>query len=372
MSSTTTMPAEAAVHAPDDLVEYYFEQAWSDGLPVVPPTPAKIGAVVDALGGDPDYPEAVIPPRRGTLTREVLAINMVLAGCKPEYAPVVRAAVLALCTKQWNLNGVQATTHMAAPLLVVNGPVRNAIGMNAGHNVFGSGNRANATIGRAIRLILLTVGGGTPGDLDKSTLGHPGKYTYCIAENEELSPWAPYHVEHGYAPGDSTVFVIAAEPPHSVVNHVANDAQGVLDSIVSAMSTYAHNNAVAGGSCAVVIGPEHAATIAASGWSRLDVRSYLWMNAGNTWDEISFGDRYAGGGKVYNKALPKWYKREPGARIPIVEKPDDIHLFVAGGAAGRFSAFIPGWGRMTSPVLRKIDGAAPPAGAVCVDGTCAL
>ena len=360
----------AAVEA--DLVEYYFEQGWSDGLPVVPPTQRKIEAVVDALGGDPQFAEAVIPPRGGTLTREVLAINMVMAGCKPEYAPVVRAAVLALCTKQFNLNGVQATTHMAAPLLVVNGPVRNAIGMNSGHNVFGSGNRANATIGRAIRLVLLTAGGATPGDLDKSTLGHPGKYTYCIAENEELSPWAPYHVEQGMAPDESAVFVIAAEPPHSVVNHVANDAQGVLDSIVSAMSTYAHNNAVAGGSCAVVICPEHAATIAASGWTRLDVRSYLWMNAGNTWGEISFHDRYAGGGKVYNKALPKWYKRETDARIPVVPSPADIHLFVAGGAAGRFSAFIPGWGRMTSPVLRKIDGTAVPAGAVCVDGTCAL
>ncbi len=197
----TIAPEHRAPPVPADLVEYYFEQAWSDGLPVVPPTPAKIDAVVEALGGDPSFAEAVIPPRRGTLTREVLAINMVMAGCKPEYAPVVRAAMLALCTKQWNLNGVQATTHMAAPLLIVNGPIRNTIGMNAGHNCFGSGNRANATIGRAIRLILLTVGGATPGDLDKSTLGHPGKYTYCIAENEELSPWAPYHVEHGYRAG---------------------------------------------------------------------------------------------------------------------------------------------------------------------------
>src|ERR1700738_1170565 len=175
MSSTMVHGAETAARTPVDVVEYYFDQAWSDGLPVVPPTQAKIDAVVEALGGDPEFPEAVIPPRRGTLTREVLAINMVMAGCKPEYAPVVRAAMLALCTKQWNLNGVQATTHMAAPLLVVNGPVRNEIGMNAGHNVFGSGNRANATIGRAIRLILLTVGGATPGDLDKSTPGHPGK-----------------------------------------------------------------------------------------------------------------------------------------------------------------------------------------------------
>ena len=167
-----------------DPIEWYTEQPWSDGLPIVPPTPEKVAAAVAALGGEPDFAEAVVPPRRGTLTREVLAINLVMAGGKAEYAPVVRAAMLALCSKPFNLNGVQATTHMAAPLLVVNGPIRERIGMNAGHNVFGPGNRANATIGRAIRLILLTVGGGTPGDLDKSTLGHPGKYTYCIAENE--------------------------------------------------------------------------------------------------------------------------------------------------------------------------------------------
>ena len=206
-----------------DLIEHYFEQGWTDGLPVVPPTPQLVAAMVAALGGDPDHLEARIPPRWGNLTREVLAINLVLAGCRPEYAPVTRAALLALTSSHFNLHGVQATTHMAAPLVVVNGPVRKEIGLNAGANVFGSGCRANATIGRAIRLVLLNVGGAWPGDLDKSTLGHPGKYTFCIAENEEASPWAPYHVEHGYAPGDSTVFCIAAEGPHSVTNHVAND-----------------------------------------------------------------------------------------------------------------------------------------------------
>ena len=351
-----------------DLIEYYFEQGWTDGLPVVPPTPESVAAMVDALGGEPDHLEARIPPRWGNLTREVLAINLVLAGCRPEYAPVVRAAVLALTSSPFNLHGVQATTHMAAPLVVVNGPIRREIGLNAGPNVFGSGFRANATIGRAIRLVLLNVGGGWPGDLDKSTLGHPGKYTFCIAENEEASPWAPYHVEHGYRPEDSTVFCIAAEGPHSVTNHVANDPQGILDSIASAMSTIAHNNAVSSGSCAVVIGPEHAATIAAKRWTRQDVRRYLWSATANTFDDISFGGRY---GKIYNRNLPRWYKREPGARIPIVPSANDIHLFVAGGEAGRFSAFLPGWGHMTSPVLRAIDGRLPATGE-CVDGTCAL
>src|SRR5215468_4430946 len=355
-----------------DLIEWYFAQGWTDGLPVVPPTRARVDEFVEALGGDPDFVECKVPPRRGSLSREVLAINMVMAGCKPEYAPVVRAAMLALTADAFNLNGVQATTHMAAPLLIVNGPVAREIGMNGDCNAFGSGNRANATIGRALRLVLLNVGGAWPGELDKSTLGHPGKYTYCVTENEGVSPWAPYHVEKGFDPEDSTVFVLAAEPPHSVTNHVANDPEGILDSIASAMSTIANNNAVSSGHCAVIIGPEHARTIAGKGWSRHDVRSYLHMNAYNLFRELAFDHRY---GRIYNRNLPRWYKREPESRIPIVPSPDHIHLFVVGGSAGRFSAFIPGWGHMSSPVLRSIEavggqgaGKAP----ICVDGTCYL
>ncbi len=214
MAQLAAKPEQNMMRVPagTDLTEWYFEQGWTDGLPVVPPTRALVEAFVDALGGDPHFVECKVPPRHGNLTREVLAINMVMAGCRPAYAPVVRAAILALTAKAFNLNGVQATTHMAAPLLVVNGPVAREIGMNGDCNAFGSGNRANATIGRALRLVLLNVGGAWPGDLDKSTLGHPGKYTYCVAENEAASPWAPYHVEKGFGPEDSTVFVLAAEP----------------------------------------------------------------------------------------------------------------------------------------------------------------
>lgn len=352
-----------------DLIELYYERGYSDGFPLVPPTPGKIGAVLDALGGEPARLIARVPPRWGSLTREILAINMVMAGCRPEYAPVVEAAMRALCEARFNLNGVQATTHMASPLLVVNGPIRKAIGMNAGCNVFGSGNRANATIGRALRLVLLNVGGGWPGLLDKSTLGHPGKYTYCIAENEEASPFAPYHVEKGYGAGDSTVFVLAAEPPHSITNHFANDAEGILDSVCSAMSTICNNNAVSAGHCAVILGPEHATTVAKSGWKRHDIRHYLWAHSGNRWGDLYGNGRY---GKVYNRNLPVWYKRDPDARTPIVPSPDNIHLFIAGGEAGRFSAFIPGWGHMSSPVLLGVGGATPATGTDCIDGACAV
>src|SRR2546423_3375886 len=362
---------ETALQVPrgTDLVEWYFAEGWTEGLPVVPPTREAVAAMGAALGGNPDLVECKIPPRHGSLTREVLAINLVMAGCKPEYAPVVRAALLALTQPAFNLNGVQATTHMAAPLLVVNGPIAQAIGMNAGANSFGSGNRANATIGRAIRLVLLNVGGGWPGELDKATLGHPGKYTYCVAENAVESPWAPYHVEKGFTAEDSTVFVIAAEPPHSVTNHVANDSEGILDSIYSAMSTSANNNAVSSGHCAVVIGPEHAKTIAGKGWTRHDVRNYLHMNAWNLFGKLAFDHRYS---RVYNRNLPRWNKRELESRIPIAPSPDHIHLFVIGGAAGRFSAFIPGWGHMSSPVLRNIEDGASNRAPICVDGTCYL
>ena len=353
----------------EDLIEWYFEQGLTDGLPVVPPSPEKVSATVMALGGNSEYLEARIPPRSGNLTREVLAVNVVMAGCLPDYAPVVRAALLAMCAPHFNLNGVQATTHVAAPLVVVNGPVRQAIGINTGCGLFGPGNRANATIGRAIRLALLNVGGAVPGSVDKSTLAHPGKYSFCVGENEEASPWVPYHVEKGYRAQDSTVFCLAAEAPHSVTNHLSDDAEGILDSVASAMSTIAHNNAVSSGSCAVVIGPEHAETIAGKDWTRSDVRQYLWEHTTNTYDDISFGGRY---GKIYNRNLPSWYRREPGARIPIVPTPDDIHLFVAGGTAGRFSAFLPGWGHMTAPVLRAVDGKNVPDRHDCSDGTCHL
>ncbi len=370
IESTAGTDTKSFVDSDTDLIEYYFTQGMTDGLPVVPPTPQKVADMVEALDGDPDFIECRIPPRWGELTREVLAINMVMAGCLPAYAPVVRAALLALADNHFNLNGVQATTHVACPLLVVNGPIRKTIDMNAGHNLFGSGNRANATIGRAIRLVLLNVGGAWPGELDKSTFGHPGKYTYCIAENEEASPWAPYHVEKGYGPEDSTVMLIAAEAPHSVTNHVADDPEGILDSLVSCMSTFAHNNAVSAGHCTVIIGPEHARTISKHSWSRHDVKSYLWYQASNRFEDIAFHHRY---GKVYNRNLPKWYSRNDKDPIPIVPSIDNIHLFCAGGEAGRFSLFLPGWGHMTSPVLRALDGSPPASGEVtCVDGMCYL
>lgn len=349
--TVTQVSLSATPEIADDIIEKYFEMGWTDGLPVVPPTKEKINLFVAALGGDRAFLECKVPPRWGGLTREILAINMIMAGCKPEYAPVVRAAMLALTDRPFNLNGVQATTHMASPLIMVNGPIAREISMNGAANAFGSGNRANATIGRAIRLIMLNVGGGRAPDLDKCTLGNPAKYSYCVCENETESPFAPYHVEKGYSSDQSTVFVLAAEAPHSVTDHQCNDPEGILDTICSAMSTIASNTSVLSGHCAVILGLEHAKTVAKFGWTRNDIKNYLFMYSGNLFASHSRSHKY---GKVYNRNLPQWYKREPDSRIPIVESPDRIHLFVIGGGAGRFSAFIPGWGHMSTPVLRAI------------------
>lgn len=371
MSDTQTLDLDSGggPGAEEDLIELYYERGWTDGLPVVPPTRDKVDAMVAALGGGPEVLECKIPPRWGGLTREVLAINCVMAGCKPEYAPIVRAAMLALTDRRFNLNGVQATTHMASPLVIVNGPLAREVGMNGGANAFGSGNRANATIGRAIRLIMLNVGGGHAPDLDKCTLGNPAKYSYAICEQEEASPFAPYHVEQGYAAESSTVFALAAEAPHSVSDHQCNDPEGILDTICSAMSTIASNTSVLSGHCALALGLEHARTIAKHGWTRHDIKSYLFMHSGNAFSAHSRDHRY---GKVYNRNLPKWYKRGPDDWIPIVENPERIHLFVVGGDAGRFSAFIPGWGHMSTPVIRPVlDSDAGTAGD-CADGLCKL
>jgi len=378
MPDTPEISHLAATNLPTDMTEidgldpqeWYSARGFTDGLPVVPPTLESIEVFVDAMGGNPDYEECRIPPRWGVLNRRVLAINIIMSGCRPEYAPVVRAALRAMSETHFNLNAIQATTHVVAPLTIVNGPIRHAIDMNSGHGAFGPGNRANATIGRAIRLVLLNVGGAQPGLLDKSTQGTPAKYTFCVAENEEDSPWAPYHVERGYQESDSTVFVIGAESNHNINSPLPNDPAGILDDVISTMTTVGHNNARASGHCTVVLSPEHAQAIAAHGWTRHDVRCYLQMYATNKFGALAHDHRY---GQVYNRHLPRWYRRNLDSDIPIVPSPDNIHLFVVGGTAGRFSSFIPGWGHYNNPVLRAIDGALPTGrGPVCVDGTCYL
>jgi len=235
-------------------IEEYYRRGWTDGLPVVPPTETSVRAMLEAARLTPDQEIGRVPTRRRTLTAEKIAINAVMAGCLPAYMPVVVAAVEALCDPLFSVHGPSASTSGQAVLLIVNGPVARGLGIHGGENCFGPGPRANATIGRAIRLILMNGLGATPGVLDRSVFGHPGKFTYCIAENEAESPWPPLHVERGCPAGRSAVTVLAAGAPHQVANATARTPEEILSTVADTMSV-AGRLSLSGQEFCIVIGP---------------------------------------------------------------------------------------------------------------------
>src|SRR5437764_3928127 len=260
---------------PSEAIEFYYQQGWSDGLPVVPPTPARVREFLEYAGNLPDDILGMIPARNRVITAEKVAINAVMAGCLPNYMPVIVAALEAMCQEQFNLHGISATTGGTAPLLIVNGPAVQLLNINSGVNCFGPGVRANATIGRAIRLILMNVAGSIPGVLDKACLGHPGKFSYCIAEDEEGSPWEPLSVARGMPADVSAVTVFAGEAPHYVNSHLGVTAERLADGIVNTMMGTIYR----GGKWVLVVCPEHAAVITGAGWSRAQLRQELFDRA---------------------------------------------------------------------------------------------
>ncbi|MBI3629636.1 MAG: hypothetical protein HY217_08690, partial [Candidatus Rokubacteria bacterium] len=257
----------------------YQDRGWTDGLPIVPPTEEAVAEFLRWSGRDARDVVAVIPPRQGEATVERLAINAVMAGCRPEYFPVVVAAVEAMADPAFNLDSIQATTHPVAPLLVVNGPIAAEIGLNSGYSAFGQGAQANVTIGRAVRLVLMNVGGGLPGAGDRATQGSPAKIAYCVAENEAASPWEPLHVEAGFPADASTVTLIGCEGPHNIQDHYSHSAAGILATIAGAMGQAGSNNVLHAGWPLLSLGPEHAATIAREGYGKRQVKAYLFEHA---------------------------------------------------------------------------------------------
>ena len=309
-----------------------------------------------ASGRSRDELVAEMPPNLGRATVERIAINAVMAGCRPEYLPVVLAAVEAVCDDRFCLLGVSGTTDAVAPLVIVNGPIRRALDINSGAGVFGPGWRANATIGRAVRLCWINIGGALPGVISMSTFGGPGRYTYCIGENEEASPWEPLHVEHGFAPGDSTVAVLAAEAPQIVADTRSRSAADLLTTIVRSVEVVAHHKATGLGDTALVFSPEHVTTLAADGWSKARVREFLWDRLRKPVRDLLPGRD--GGEGLSDEALAAFPE---GARsdaiVPKFQAPESLKLLVAGGPAGRFTAIVPGWPFRNAPsrmVFRKI------------------
>jgi hypothetical protein len=335
-------------------VEAWFARGVTDGLPVVPPTRELVDGMLAATTRDRDELVALIPPNYGRGTVAKLALNAVLAGCRPEYFPVVLAVVEAACDPAFNLHGQSGTTNAASPLIVVNGPVRARLGVNSAAGVFGPGWRANATIGRALRLVMQNLGGTRAGEISMSTLGHPGRYTYCIGEHEEVSPWPPLHVERGFGAAESTVTLFSGEGPSMINDHLSRSAPQLVASLGwSAAGVWNHKTFPLYGHTLWVIGPEHARTIAEDGWSKEDVRRSLHETVRRRARELVPGPD----GGESSRLRESVEARDPEALIPKFPSPEEILIVVAGGTAGRFSAIVPGWmgGETGSrPVTRRI------------------
>ncbi len=314
---------------PEAVLEAFLAREWCDGLPIVPPTEARVAAMLGGRDGRRSL--GAVPPLWRQATLEVLAVNAVMAGCRPEYFPVVIAAVEAMLDPAFNLYGVQATTHPVAPLVIVNGPYARRIGLHGGSGCFGPGWRANATIGRAVRLILMNVGGAWPGRHDMATQGSPAKFSYCIAEHEEASPWGPFRT------GD-TVTVYGGEAPHNVNDHASTTAAGILTTVAHTAATLGSNVGwyFAQSQWLVVLGPEHAATIAADGLSRADVQRFVYEHARLPLRTLRLGGMWG------MQDWPAWMQamRDDEARPPRVPSPEDVLVVVAGGP-GKHSSVIP-------------------------------
>jgi hypothetical protein len=339
-----------------DDFEAWFDRGVTDGLPVVPPSRTRVDAMLAATTRPRDELVAQVPPNFGRATVEKLAVNAVMAGCRPEYFPVVLAVVEAACDPVFNLHGQSGTTNAASPLIIINGPIRRTLEVNCAAGVFGPGYRANATIGRALRLVMINLGGTRAGQISMSTMGHPGRYTYCIGEHEEASPWEPLSIERGFAPTDSTVTLFSGEGPFTINDHLSRSASQLASSLGwSAAGVWNHKSFPLYGHTLFVIGPEHARTLGEERWSKQDVRRFLYETIRRPARDLAPGPDGAETGRL--KDLLEGRTGEE--RIPKFPSPEEIVIVVAGGTAGRFSAVVPGWmgGELGSrPVTRAIRG----------------
>ena len=337
--------------SPEVIDAYFCEREWSDGLPIVPPTEERVRGMLAAIDRDPVESLGEMPPVWRRATVEKLAINAVMAGCLPEYFPVIVAAVDAMLDPSFNLYGVQATTHPVAPLVIVSGTYAERVGMNSGSGAFGPGNRANATIGRAIRLILLNIGGAWPGRGDMATQGQPSKYSYAIAENESLTPWEPLRVSLGFRAEQSTVTVFGGEGPHNVNDHVSATAAGILVNCADTMVTLGSNVGAyfSQSQLLLVLGPEHAATVAKDGLTRADVQRFCYETARMPLREWKLRGMYG----IHD--WPRWMRTitDDDATLPMVPSPDDIFVMVVGGP-GKHSSVVPNC-TFSRAVTRPID-----------------
>jgi hypothetical protein len=317
----------------EDEMEAMFERGWSDGLPLVPPTEARVMRMLEGTTLSPSEIVAVVPPDLVEVSVEKIAINAVMAGCKPEYLPVVIAAVRAACTDTFNMHGVLATTMPVGPVMIVNGPIRRAIGMNSGVNVLGQGNRANSTIGRALQLVIRNVGGGRPDGVDRATHGNPGKLGWCFPEDEESSPFSPFSASQGFQAGENTLTLFAGEGPRGMVDQLSRTPESLAKSFAVNLRTVQHPKLVMAFDAILIIGPDHARVFAEAGWSRdrliEEISSHLLID----------GAELVRGANDIAEGIPAHLA---SATLPKF-RPGGLMIIHAGGGAGLFSTIIAGW-----------------------------
>jgi hypothetical protein len=324
-----------------DAVEYFFGKEWSDGLPVVPPTEERLAAMLSATRRDPEEMIGPVPPLMAPATVRAIALHAVMAGCKPEYLPVIIGAMECLLEERFNLVLLQATTSAGAPFVLVNGPYAREIGLHGGVGCFGPGFRANATIGRALRLMMMNLGGGIPGITALSGFGGPWRYTYCIAENEEESPWHSYAQARGFGPGDDVVTAVPLEGPVLVWDDASEAPERLVVAIADMMSAIGGGNIYRQADMAVVLSPQHAQVFARAGMSRDAVHRMLVERAGRRLGEIRRGGIWRG-----EAGAARWpftvRLDDDGAFVPAVGEPGDLHLVVAGGTGSPASLVMHG------------------------------
>ncbi len=328
----------------ESIFELMYNKGWTDGLPIVPPTEERVWRMVEHVGRDPSEVIAYLVPKGGAATIEKIAVNAVMAGCLPEYMPVIVAAVEAMAEPEFNLDGVQCTTSPVTPLLVINGPVRNHIGINCGRGALGPGWRANATIGRAVRFILVNIGGAKPGTVSQATLGWPGRYTLCLGEDEEGSAWEPLHVERGFDREQSAVTVIGVQ---GITNNFTpyKKAESMLTVIADSMAQIGSTTVLASdGNPVVILTAAHSRLFSEHGYSKEAVKKELFERAKVPKDR--FPDEHT---NVNCERSQVW----DGNRLLAARDAKDILIVVSGGPAPYHASHCPGWGHtwaVTKPI----------------------
>ena len=336
----------------EDPIEAMFERGFSDGLPVVPPTPERVVELLEATSRDPQDVVAVVPPYDGEATVEKVAINSVMAGCPPAVFPIVLAAVEAACDSAFALLGLVSTTHPAGPLVVVSGPLADSAGMNSAGNALGQGNRANATIGRALQLVVRNLGGGRPQREDRAAHGQPGKLSACFAERLSDSPWPGLAQERGVPADQTGVTLLAAEAPRLVIDQLARTPEELCASLGQALEWAGHRRQRFAFDALLVVGPEHGRIFREAGWDRSRTRQELFERS-----HAPAGELVRGADGIAEGIEQRWVT-DPAAPIPKFGSPDQLLLAHAGGDAGLFSMIYGGWvsGEIGStPVTRSVE-----------------